>query len=79
MLRAHFGWRPAFPVWELPKYLIRIAAPVGGLTRSYVDRNVGFPLCFDNSRTRAELGIEFRPAEESIVEHFQQMIDDGLA
>lgn len=79
MLRAHFGWRPAFPAWELPKYLIRIAAPVGGLTRRYVDRNVGFPLCFDNSRTRAELGIEFRPAEESIVEHFQQMIDDGLA
>lgn len=78
-LRAHFGPRLAFPTRELPKFMIKLAAPVGGLTRKYVETNVGFPLCFDNSRTCAELGIAFRPAAESVVEHFQQMIDDGLA
>ncbi|MBS9533377.1 NAD-dependent epimerase/dehydratase family protein [Mycobacterium sp. M1] len=78
-LRARFGWRPAFPVFELPKFMIKLAAPVGGLTRKFVELNVGYPLCFDNSRTRAELGIDFRPVAESVVEHFQQMIDDGLA
>lgn len=79
MLRHHFGGRLSFPTRELPTFMIKLAAPVVGLTRQYVDRNVGWPLCLDNSRTRAELGIEFRPAEESVVEHFQQMIDDGLA
>lgn len=78
-LRRHFGPRLAFPTRELPKFMIKLAAPFVGLTRSFVDRNVGWPLCFDASRTAAELGIAFRPAAESVVEHFQQMIDDGLA
>lgn len=78
MLRRQFGGRLSFPARELPKFMIKLAAPVAGLTRKYVDRNVGWPLCLDSSRARAELGIEFRPAQESVVEHFQQMIDDGL-
>jgi nucleoside-diphosphate-sugar epimerase len=78
-LRAKFGYRPTFPLIEAPKVLIKLAAPVAGLTRKFVDLNVGYPLRFDSSRTVAELGIEFRPGATSVVEHFQQMIDDGLA
>ncbi|MFL6023020.1 MAG: NAD-dependent epimerase/dehydratase family protein [Marmoricola sp.] len=77
-LRAKFGYRPSFPLLEAPKPLIRLAAPVAGLTRKFVDRNVGYPLRFDNSRTVRELGVTFRPGAESVTEHFQQMIDDGL-
>jgi nucleoside-diphosphate-sugar epimerase len=78
MLRSHFGRSLAFPSFEAPKAMIKLAAPVAGLTRKYVELNVGWPIAFDSSRTTAELGIEFRPAQESVVEHFQQMIDDGL-
>lgn len=78
MLRQKFGSRMSFPSRELPKFMIKLAAPVAGLTRRYVDLNVGWPLRLDSSRARSELGIEFRPVEESVVEHFQQMIDDGL-
>lgn len=77
-LRAKFGYRPSFPLIEAPKALIKLAAPVAGLTRKYVELNVGHPLKFDNSRTVRELGVTFRPGAESVVEHFQQMIDDGL-
>jgi dihydroflavonol-4-reductase len=63
---------------EAPKAAIWLAAPVAGLTREFVKLNVGYPLRFDNSRTVAELGISFRPGAESVTEHFQQMIDDGL-
>jgi nucleoside-diphosphate-sugar epimerase len=77
-LRAKFGYRPSFPLIEAPKPLIKLAAPVAGLTRKFVELNVGYPLRFDNTRTVKELGITFRPAAESVVEHFQQMIDDGL-
>ncbi len=77
-LRAKFGYRPSFPLIEAPKPLIKLAAPVAGLTRKFVERNVGYPLRFDNSRTIRELGIQFRPAAESVTEHFQQMIDDGM-
>ncbi|GEE03889.1 dihydroflavonol-4-reductase [Gordonia spumicola] len=73
------GKRRAFPTRELPKALVKIGAPAAGMTRKFVDRNVGWPLRFDNSRTRRELGIDFIAPEKSIVDHFQQMIDDGLA
>lgn len=79
MLRRRFGPRLAFPTREVPKFMIKLVAPLAGLTRKFVDLNIGYPLRFDNARTRAELGIEFRPAGDSVGEHFQQMIDDGLA
>src|SRR5690625_6965002 len=75
MLRTRFGRRIGFPPRELPKFLVKLAAPAAGLTRRYVDRNVGWPLCLDSARARTELGVEFRAVQESVVEHFQQMID----
>lgn len=78
MLTEAFGRRSSFPRIELPKLLIKLGAPVAGLTAKFVDLNAGLPLAFDNARTIRELGVEFRPAAESVVEHFQQMIDDGL-
>lgn len=78
MLQQHFGSRLSFPTRELPKLLVKLVAPAAGLTRPFVERNVGWPLCLDSSRSRAELAIDFRDVEISVVEHFQQMIDDGM-
>jgi dihydroflavonol-4-reductase len=73
VLRAEFGRRFSFPSRELPKPMIKFMAPVAGLTREFVERNVGWPLRLDNSRTRADLGVQFRPAPESVIEHYRQM------
>jgi nucleoside-diphosphate-sugar epimerase len=78
ILTKAFGRRLSFPRIEAPKVLIKLGAPFAGLTGMYVDRNVGWPLAFDNTRTVRELDVRFRPTAESITEHFQQMIDDGL-
>ena len=59
--------------------MFRLIAPVAGFTREFVDKNVGWPLEFDNSRSIAELGVKYRPMEDTIGDHFQQMIDDGVA
>jgi hypothetical protein len=61
-----------------PKVMVKAVAPVVGLTRKFVDRNVGYPLAFDNSRSQEELGLTYRPVEQTVTEHFQQMLDDGL-
>ncbi|WP_026909552.1 NAD-dependent epimerase/dehydratase family protein [Patulibacter minatonensis] len=79
ILRSAFGPRPSFPLFQAPKKVIELAAPAAGLTREFVKRNIGRPLAFDSSRTVRELGVAFRPARDSVVEHYQQMIDDGLA
>ena len=77
-LAGEFGRRYPFPRGVLPKAVVWLAAPTAGLTRKYVAGNMGHPLKFDNRRAREELGMEFRPPETTVVEHFQQLIDDGL-
>ncbi|WP_197283718.1 SDR family oxidoreductase [Mycobacterium sp. Marseille-P9652] len=78
ILRRRFGPLYPFPRMTAPKVIIKAIAPVAGLTRKFVDRNVGYPLRFDNSRSRDELGLTYRPVEQTVTEHFQQMLDDGL-
>ncbi|MGB1581530.1 MAG: NAD-dependent epimerase/dehydratase family protein [Nevskiales bacterium] len=78
VLRKAFGSKYPFPKKELPKFMIWLAGPMSGITRAFVSKNVGYPLRFDNSYTRKDLAMEFRPAEASLVEFFQQLIDDGV-
>jgi len=77
-LRRRFGRRYPFPYNELPKVLLKLAAPAAGMTRGSVDRNFGLPLCLDSTRSRSELGLTYRPSEQTLVENFQQMLDDGV-
>jgi nucleoside-diphosphate-sugar epimerase len=78
ILRRRFGELYAFPRTKVPKFLYRAIAPALGYTRTFVDRNVGYPLAFDSSRSRTELGLSYRPLDDTIAEHFQQMLDDHV-
>jgi nucleoside-diphosphate-sugar epimerase len=78
VLAKHFGSRYPFPKMIAPKFLVWLIAPMSGLTRRFVSTNVGFPLKFDNGYTKKDLGMEFRPVETTLVEHFTQMIEDGI-
>jgi len=78
ILRKKFGRSYPFPYTKLPKAMFRMVAPFVGYTREFVDKNVGWPLEFDSSRSTNELGLVYRSADETLADHFQQMIDDGL-
>jgi nucleoside-diphosphate-sugar epimerase len=78
ILRRKYGQLYPFPRTTAPKVVVWAIAPVAGLTRKFVETNVGYPLAFDNSRSRDELGLTYRPVDKTITEHFQQMIDDGV-
>jgi len=79
ILRARHGDAYPFPRAEAPTFLIWALGPIiGGVTRKFVSKNVGHPLRFDNSRSKSELGLHYRPVDETLLEHFQQLIDDGL-
>lgn len=78
ILRERFGARYPFPRNRLPKPLVMLLGPARGIPLGYIARNVGHPLRFDNGRACRELGISFRPAAEAIVDHFRQLLDDGL-
>lgn len=57
MLRRRFGEFYAFPRTPVPKIAVRTVAPVLGYTRRFIDRNVGYSLMFDSTRSTNELGL----------------------
>ena len=79
ILRPRFGDDYPIPTRILPKALVWLIGPMINklLTRKIVRLNVGLPWRADNSKGVRELGMSYRPLEETVVEFFQQMIDSG--
>ena len=78
ILRKHFGDDYPFPRKQVPKFLFWLMAPMRGFTRKYASRNAGIPIKFDNSYSKKDLSMSYIPIEQTVKDHFQQIIDDGL-
>jgi nucleoside-diphosphate-sugar epimerase len=80
ILKKHFGKGYKFPFLEMPKILVkwfgRVLDP--SAKPEFIEQNVGHDLKFDVSRSKTRLGIEYRPLEQTFIDHFQQLIDDGM-
>lgn len=80
ILRRELGSGWPFPRWTLPKWLLWLVGPFVSetLTRKTVRLNVGLPVRIDAGKSRRELGLTYRPLDESVCDMFRQMIDNGL-
>lgn len=78
ILRKHFGDVYPFPRRQAPNFMFWLIAPMYGYTWKYVSRNAGHQIKFDNSYSKADLGMSYIPIEQTVEEHFQQILDDGL-
>lgn len=65
------------PRFEVPKPLLWLFGPImeKSLTRKYIAANVGYPFNADNSKSVAELKMEYRPLRDTVQEFFQELID----
>lgn len=79
-LREKYGSGYPLPKKIIPKPLIWLFGPIMNplLSRKVIARNVNYPLVIDNSKGKRELGIKYRPFEESVTDFFQQMIDNDM-
>ncbi|MCG8672757.1 MAG: aldehyde reductase [Pseudomonadales bacterium] len=77
-LKKHFGGRFPFPRFAIPNWMVYLVAPFVGLERQFVKDNMGYPLKLDASYAKKDLGIQFTPLKQTLVDHFQQQLDDGL-
>ncbi|MDN6234357.1 MAG: NAD-dependent epimerase/dehydratase family protein [Bifidobacterium crudilactis] len=73
-LKPRFGNSLPLPDRAIPKALVFAAAPLIGLGRGYVRRNVGHVLRADSRKSRQELGMRYRPAQESMEDMVQSML-----
>jgi nucleoside-diphosphate-sugar epimerase len=78
ILKKQYGKAYPFPGRVAPKWFFWLVAPLYGRTRKYVARNIGFPMALDNAKSRLSLKIDYRPFEQTVLDHFQQILDDGL-
>jgi len=78
VLRKHFGDGYPFPKRQVPKFVFWLIAPMMGYTRQFVSRNVGIPIRFDNAYSKTDLRMTYIAIEQTVKEHFQQILDDGL-
>lgn len=66
------------PKRTAPKWVLWLAAPMVGLTREFVKKNVGLPWMADASKSERELGLTYRPLEETLGDFAQQLVDGGV-
>ncbi len=78
ILQKKYSTKYKIPKMQLPKIMLYLFGPLQGFSWKYVSRNIGLPLKFDNSKSINELGISYRPIEETILDHAEQIIKDGL-
>lgn len=78
MLREALGAQYPFPKKKLPNFLLYLFGPFQGFSWKYLRRNLGYPLRFNNRKSRAKLGLKYRSVAETLREHIQQLEKDRL-
>jgi len=73
IIEPQFPKKYKLPKAETPKFLLYLLGWMFSLSIKYVARNVGYPLKFNNSKSRESLGIEYIPIEKSVKDMVEQM------
>lgn len=66
------------PKRYVAKWILWIIAPTIGFSRTYVTKNVGYPLVCDHSKSVKDLKIQYIPLEKTVVDHIEQLKRDKL-
>lgn len=79
-LQPKFGEKYPIPKSELPKFMLWLIGPMVSktLSRKFISNNVGYAWKANNSKSKKELGIDYRPMQETMEESFQQLVDHKL-
>jgi nucleoside-diphosphate-sugar epimerase len=71
ILRRHHPGSLRLPRTALPHWPVRILGPAFGLSQDYIRRHLGIRFRVDNRRSTEELGLTYRPIEETLVDHYR--------
>ena len=66
------------PKMKAPKWLAYLMGPFFGFGWKYVTRNIEIPLHLDNTRSIEKLGVNYRPLKQTLRDHVDQLVADGL-
>lgn len=78
ILKKEFGDKYPFPKKEFPKFIMWLIGPMFGVKRKMVKNNFGYPWLVNNKKSTEKLGINYISIEKSLIQFFQQMIDNKV-
>ncbi|MBH07639.1 MAG: diaminohydroxyphosphoribosylaminopyrimidine deaminase [Flavobacteriales bacterium] len=80
LLNSEFGDSFPIPKRPLPKWLVFLIGPLlnKALTRKYIRNNFNKDFRANNNKIQKELGINFRPLKQTLIESFQSLIDQKI-
>jgi len=70
IIRERYPARVAVPRHSVPDWAVRVLGPRFGLTQDYIGKHLGIRFAVDNHRSVEELGIDYRPVQETVLDHF---------
>ena len=71
MLRKVHKYPFLLPRYQLPDWLVFTFGPLFGLSRHMMRTHVGIHFTLDNSRSMRDLGVVYRPLEETLADHYR--------
>jgi dihydroflavonol-4-reductase len=60
---------------QIPLLLVKLIGPLFGLTQDYIRNHVGIRFPIDNSRSIQELGIVYRPIQQTLADHYYSWVE----
>jgi nucleoside-diphosphate-sugar epimerase len=69
ILRTAHRWDLRLPKHALPHWPVRVLGPAFGLTPDYIRKHLGIRFMVNNRRSVEELGLVYRPFEETLLDH----------
>ncbi len=71
IIRARHPRAVRLPRTALPHWPVRVLGPAFGLTQDYIRAHLGIRFRVDNTRSVRELGISYRPVEQTVLDHYE--------
>lgn len=71
IIRTRYPRDLRLPRTALPHWPVRILGPAFGLSQDYIRKHLGIRFRVDNSRSVHELGLTYRPIEQTVLDHYE--------
>lgn len=80
ILNNKYGSKYPVPKKALPKWLLMLIGPSvnKSITRKFVRNNVNLSWKADNTKSREELSMNYRPLQETMIDSFEMLIKEKL-
>ena len=70
IIRERHPRRLAHATHGVPDAAVRVLGPRFGLTQDYIRKHLGIRFRVDNRRSTDDLGISYRPVEQTVLDHY---------